>query len=74
MEKHFCTCTDTKCPFNPNNPATTNQKCDLCIKKCLGAKEIPACFFKDIHKDTSSQKDYTYGGFCDYYTKHKTKP
>ena len=70
MEKHFCTCTDMACPFNPNAPISKHKNCDLCIKKCLKGGEIPACFFKDIHGDTSHQTDYSYEGFCKYFAQH----
>ena len=71
MDKHFCTCTDMTCPFNPNSPTCKHRNCDLCIRKCLKQGEIPACFFKDIHADTSAQTDYTYAGFCAYHARHR---
>lgn len=74
MNPHFCTCTDIDCPLNPNNPESKHKSCDLCIKKCLQAGEIPACFFRDIHPDTSGQSDYTYRGFCEYFAKHRPGP
>lgn len=73
MEKHFCTCTDLRCPLNPNNPDCRQRNCDLCIQKCLKMKEVPSCFFKDIHSDTSSQTDYSYNGFCEYLARHTQK-
>ncbi|MDY3059529.1 MAG: DUF6485 family protein [Fusobacterium sp.] len=45
-EKHFCSCTDHKCPMNPVNH---DKGCDLCIQKCLKLNEIPSCFFKKYH-------------------------
>lgn len=41
----FCTCTDTKCPYNPVNH---DQGCTPCIAKNLREGEIPSCFFKSI--------------------------
>lgn len=72
MDNHFCTCTDTQCPFNPNNQTNKQKNCNLCIQKCLKQGEIPACFFKEIHADTSAQTDYTYQGFCSYYAKYRS--
>ena len=43
--KPICTCTDTKCPFHPNNH---DRGCTPCIAKNLRMKEIPSCFFHDI--------------------------
>ena len=45
--KHFCTCGDTKCPFNPNNPKYEGKDfgCDACIRKNLRLGEIPTCMF-----------------------------
>ena len=70
-DKHFCSCTDSKCPLNPNNPNCRHRTCDRCIRKCLKAGEIPSCFFKDIHADTSGTSDYTYRGFADYLNEHR---
>ncbi len=69
-QQHFCTCTDLRCPLNPNNPDGKQRSCDGCIRKCLKAGEIPACFFKDIHPDTSSWSDFSYAGFCRYLAQH----
>ena len=44
--KEYCTCTDTKCPCHPVHH---DQGCNLCILKNLKQKEIPSCFFHDIH-------------------------
>ncbi len=68
--QHFCSCTDLKCPLNPSNPNCRQKTCDGCIRKCLKAGEIPACFFKDVHPDTSSWTDYSYAGFCRYLAVH----
>jgi predicted GNAT family N-acyltransferase len=66
-KKHFCTCTDLDCKFNPHNHSLG---CDLCIKKCLKEGEIPSCFFKAIYDDISETKDFTYKGFADFFVKH----
>ena len=42
---HFCTCTDTACPYHPTNH---NQGCTPCIAKNLREREIPTCFFKSV--------------------------
>lgn len=39
----FCACTDTSCPFHPNNH---ENGCTPCIAKNLKEGEIPTCFFK----------------------------
>jgi len=70
-DEHFCTCTDLECPLNPNTPGCRHRTCDRCIRKCLKAGDIPSCFFKDIHADTSGNSDYTYRGFADYLNKHR---
>ncbi|MGI6019945.1 MAG: DUF6485 family protein [Lachnospiraceae bacterium] len=44
-KKHFCTCTDTSCPFNPANH---DQGCTPCIANNLKSGEIPSCFFKAV--------------------------
>lgn len=66
--KHFCTCTDTKCKLNPHNHS---HGCDLCIKKCLKEGEIPSCFFKAINDDISNTDDFTYKGFSDFVLKYE---
>ncbi len=68
---HFCTCTDTKCPNNPNNPSAALDSCDRCVLKCLTAGEIPSCFFKAVHPDTSRVTDYSYEGFARYLKEAK---
>ena len=40
--KSFCTCRDTKCPFNPVNH---DKGCTMCVAKSLSRGEIPSCFF-----------------------------
>ena len=70
MQQHFCTCSDLSCPLNPNNPDCKHRTCDRCTRKCLKAGEIPSCFFKDVHPDTSSQTDFSYAGFCRYLVDH----
>ncbi|MBZ4684071.1 MAG: hypothetical protein PWP46_2217 [Fusobacteriaceae bacterium] len=62
MSNHFCDCADTECKFNPKNGFTDN--CDLCIKKNLKFKEIPACFFKLIKKDLSDMDDFSIETFA----------
>jgi hypothetical protein len=69
-DSHFCTCTDRECPLNPNNSNCKHRSCDRCIRKCLKAGEIPSCFFKDIHADTSGNTDYTYRGFATYLDRY----
>ncbi len=71
MEKHFCTCTDAKCPLNPKNDHCVVKTCDGCVASCLKKGEIPACFFKDIHADTSQNTDYTYAGFAAYLRQYR---
>ena len=69
-DEHFCTCTDLECALNPNNPRCRRRSCDACIRKCLKAGEIPSCFFKSAHPDTSANDGWTYRGFADYLSKH----
>jgi len=70
MEKmnHFCTCTDFKCKFHPNNHS---NGCDPCIQKNLKLKELPNCMFKQINKDISGVKDFSIKGFVDFYNKNE---
>ena len=63
-DQHFCTCTDRECPLNPNSPRCRQRTCDRCIRKCLKAGEIPSCFFRAVHADTSANNDWTYQGFA----------
>lgn len=67
---HFCTCTDLTCPRNPRGPHAKHHSCDLCVRHCLRMGEVPACFFKAVHADTSSQTDYSYAGFAAYVDEH----
>jgi hypothetical protein len=69
-DEHFCTCTDLDCPLNPNSPRCRKRACDGCIRKCLKAGEIPSCFFKAVHADTSGNSDWTYQGFAAYLAAH----
>lgn len=62
--KHFCTCEDLNCKFNPHNKS---ENCDLCIKKNLINKEIPSCFFRLINDDLSNLKEFTIKSFVDFY-------
>lgn len=66
-EKHFCSCTDHKCPMNPVNH---DKGCDLCIQKCLKLNEIPSCFFKKISLDRPENEDYTFRGFAVFVEKY----
>jgi len=60
LEAHFCTCTDSKCRLNPKNESCKNKVCDYCIKKCLRAGEIPACFFKPFTPTLRARRLYLY--------------
>jgi len=75
MEKkitnHFCTCDDTSCVLNPNNPDTNIKNCDPCIRKNLKAREIPSCFFLLVNEDMSGVEDFTIDGFVEFYLKNK---
>lgn len=66
-EKHFCSCTDHKCPMNPVNH---DKGCDLCVQKCLKLNEIPSCFFKKISLDRPENEDYTFKGFATFVEKY----
>lgn len=66
-EKHFCSCTDHKCPMNPANH---DKGCDLCVQKCLKLNEIPSCFFKKISLDRPENEDYTFKGFATFVEKY----
>lgn len=68
--RHFCTFTDMDCPLNPNAPGCRHQTCDRCIRKCLKAGEIPACFFKAVDADTSDVADWSYAGFAAWVAAH----
>ena len=66
-EKHFCSCTDHKCPMNPANH---DKGCDLYVQKCLKLNEIPSCFFKKISLDRPENEDYTFKGFAAFVEKY----
>lgn len=66
-KKHFCTCCDHNCPFNPVNH---DGGCDPCIEKNLRAGEIPSCFFKKIDEDLSGLKTFTMESFVSFYLEH----
>ena len=34
------------------------------------AGEIPSCFFKAVHQDTSGNDDWTYQGFAEWLAAH----
>ena len=67
-KKHFCTCKDYTCKFHPTNH---NLGCDPCIKKNLKNKEIPSCFFRDVHDELSEQSSFKYKDFSDFVIKHE---
>lgn len=76
---HFCTCGDTKCPFNPNNPtnlekAATNPGargtcCDACIRKNLALGEVPSCIFKGLGS-IEGWDDFSVEGFARFVALH----
>ncbi len=70
-KKHFCSCTDLACPFNPNNPtnAEHGRGCDACIKKNLALGEVPSCIFKNLGS-TEGWSDYSVEGFVSFVAKH----
>ena len=63
----FCTCKDTKCPFNPQNHS---NGCAPCIRKCLIAKEIPSCFFNMLG-ETEKPEGYTFADFAKLVLAHE---
>lgn len=67
-ERHFCTCTDFGCEFNPKNHS---NGCDPCIKSSLEDEEIPTCFFRKISEDISEVKEFTFEDFTNFFLKHK---
>lgn len=71
-QRHFCSCTDTACPLNPNNPKNRERGrgCDACIKKCLALGEIPSCFFNEVGPWPKDWDDFTYGGFVRHCCEH----
>ena len=64
MEKHFCSCTDTKCPAHPINH---ENGCDPCIVKNLKQGEIPACFWHNVTNGVIGTSDYSAGNFAKFY-------
>lgn len=64
-KRHFCTCGDTACPLNPNNPnlRNPNMGCDGCIRKNLALGEVPSCIFKRLGS-TEGWDDYSVEGFA----------
>ncbi len=64
-KKHFCTCGDTKCPFNPNNPTNLERGagCDACIKKNIALGEVPTCIFVNLGS-IKGWKDFSVEGFA----------
>ncbi len=74
--KHFCTCDDTKCPCNPNNPinlAKGNFGCDACIRKNLALGEVPTCIFVNLG-DTTDWQDWSVEGFTEFVRQHPRSP
>lgn len=70
--KHFCTCDDYSCPFNPNNPenlAKGGIGCDGCIRKNLALGEIPTCMFVNLG-DTQDWHDWSVEGFASFLAQH----
>lgn len=67
----FCTCGDTKCPYNPGNPknAAEGRGCTGCIVKNLRMGEVPSCIFKTVG-DTAGWEDYSIQGFVDFCARH----
>ncbi len=69
---HFCSCRDTACPLNPNNPRNRERGrgCDACIRKCLALGEIPSCFFNEVGGTVEGWDDFTYAGFVRFCGAH----
>lgn len=69
--KHFCTCGDTKCPFNPNNPKNleAGRGCDGCIRKNLALGEVPSCIFKNLGS-IEGWDDFSVEGFARFVALH----
>ncbi len=42
----FCTCKNLQCPLHPTKH---DKGCSPCISKNLKLKEIPNCFFEQVH-------------------------
>lgn len=68
MDKHFCTCPDTKCPKHPVNHS---KGCNPCIASNLKSKDIPTCFFLAVHNDVTEVTDYSIDSFVQFYLQHK---
>lgn len=64
MENHFCTCPVQSCG---NHPVHHDMGCDLCIKKNLKQKEIPACFFLKVSENVEHLTDFTFDSFVSFY-------
>lgn len=73
--RHFCTCTDTACPCNPNNPVNRakGRGCDACIRKNLQYGEVPSCIFKSLGS-TEDWHDYSVEGFARFVADHPRDP
>jgi len=65
MDKHFCTCKDTKCA---DHPANHSDGCDPCIRKNLALGEIPYCFWVNVAEITG-KSDYSAQKFADFVVK-----
>lgn len=73
-QKHFCTCRDTACPFNPNNPERSgNGGCDACVRKNLARREIPSCFFRLVGDDLSGLSTFTFESFAQFLKENETE-
>ena len=68
MTKHFCTCTDTKCP---NNPCNHNKGCDTCIQKILELGEIPACIWNNARNDITGTSEWSMEKFSKFYLERR---
>lgn len=70
--RHFCSCRDTACPLNPNNPRNRERGrgCDACIRKCIALGEIPSCFFNEVGPWPDDWEDFTYAGFVRHCADH----
>jgi hypothetical protein len=69
---HFCTCDDTACPLNPNNPRNRERGrgCDGCIRKNLALGEIPSCFFNKVGPTADGWEDFSVAGFVRHCQGH----
>ena len=69
---HFCSCGDTACPLNPNNPTNRarGRGCDGCIRKNLALGEIPSCFFNKVGPTPEGREDYSVAGFVRHCLAH----